>query len=68
MIKTAMLMAAMTALFGFAGAMLGGFGGLVIALLVAVAMNVFAWYKSDRWYFGCMVLKKLQRIILCMRW
>ena len=48
MIKTAMLMAAMTALFGFAGAMLGGFGGLVIALLVAVAMNVFAWYNSDK--------------------
>ena len=43
-----MLMAAMTALFGFAGAMLGGFGGLVIALLVAVAMNVFAWYNSDK--------------------
>lgn len=41
-------MAAMTALFGFAGAMLGGFGGLVIALLVAVAMNVFAWYNSDK--------------------
>jgi heat shock protein HtpX len=48
MIKTAMLMAAMTALFGFAGALLGGFGGLVTALLVAVAMNVFAWYNSDK--------------------
>ena len=43
-----MLMAAMTALFGFAGAMLGGFGGLVTALLVAVGMNVFAWYNSDK--------------------
>ena len=32
MIKTAMLMAAMTALFGFAGIMLGGFEGLLIAI------------------------------------
>ena len=48
MIKTAMLMAAMTALFGFVGTLLAGFEGLVIAILIAVGMNVFAWYNSDR--------------------
>ena len=48
MIKTAMLMAAMTALFGVVGTSLAGFEGLVIALLFAVGMNVFAWYKSDK--------------------
>ncbi len=48
MIKTAMLMAGMTALFGFAGTMLGGFEGLLIALVFAIAVNLFAWYNSDK--------------------
>ena len=48
MIKTAMLMAAMTALFGFAGTMLGGFEGLLIAMILALAINLFAWYNSDK--------------------
>ena len=48
MIKTAMLMAAMTALFGFAGTMLAGFEGLLIAILLAIIMNLFAWYNSDK--------------------
>ena len=48
MIKTAMLMAAMTALLGFAGTMLGGFEGLLIAIILAIAVNLFAWYNSDK--------------------
>ena len=48
MIKTAMLMAAMTALFGFAGTMLAGFEGLLIAILLAIIMNLFAWYNLDK--------------------
>ncbi|MDC0424982.1 zinc metalloprotease HtpX [bacterium] len=48
MIKTAMLMAAMTALFGFAGIMLGGFEGLLIAIILAIMMNLFTWYNSDK--------------------
>ena len=48
MIKTAMLMAAMTALFGFAGTVLGGFEGLLIAVILAIAVNLFAWYNSDQ--------------------
>ena len=48
MIKTAMLMAAMTALFGFVGTMLGGFEGLLIAIILAIAVNLFAWYNSDK--------------------
>ena len=55
MIKTAMLMAAMTALFGFAGTMLGGFEGLLIAIVFAIAVNLFAWYNSDK-----MVLRMYQ--------
>jgi heat shock protein HtpX len=46
--KTAVLMAAMTALFMGLGYMLGGGGGAVIALVVALAMNVFTWWNSDK--------------------
>lgn len=47
-VKTAMLMAAMTALFMGVGYLIGGSGGALIALLVAAAMNVFTWWNSDR--------------------
>ena len=46
--KTALLMAAMTALFMGVGYLLGGVGGALIALVVAAAMNVFTWWNSDR--------------------
>jgi heat shock protein HtpX len=47
-IKTAMLLAAMTALFMLAGYSIGGSGGMVIALAIAFAMNVFSWWNSDK--------------------
>ncbi|MFN3259786.1 MAG: zinc metalloprotease HtpX [Pikeienuella sp.] len=46
--KTALLLAAMTALFLTAGYLLGGAGGALIALLVALGMNGWAWWNSDR--------------------
>ncbi|MBF0247502.1 MAG: zinc metalloprotease HtpX [Alphaproteobacteria bacterium] len=46
--RTAMLLAALTALFMGAGFMLGGEGGMVIALLFAVGMNAFAYWNSDK--------------------
>ena len=46
--KTALLMAAMTALFMVVGWLLGGLGGAGIALVVAAAMNVYTWWTSDR--------------------
>jgi heat shock protein HtpX len=48
MMRTAILLAAMTALFVLVGAALGGRGGMVIALLVAVGTNLFAYWNSDR--------------------
>ena len=48
MIKTTILMAAMTALFGMAGTALAGLEGLVLAILFAIGMNLFAWYNSDK--------------------
>lgn len=47
-LRTAVLMAAMTALFLGLGALLGGMGGALIALVIAVAMNAYTWWNSDR--------------------
>jgi heat shock protein HtpX len=46
--RTYMLLAALTALFGAIGYMLGGTGGMLIALAVAAAMNLFAYWNSDK--------------------
>jgi heat shock protein HtpX len=50
--KTGLLMAAITALFGAVGALLGGGQGMLVALVLAAAMNFWAYWFSDR-----MVLK-----------
>jgi heat shock protein HtpX len=46
--KTAMLLAALTAIFVAMGAAVGGQQGMVIAFLVALAMNVFSLWNSDK--------------------
>jgi heat shock protein HtpX len=46
--KTAILLAAMTGLFVGIGGMLGGGMGMVIAFCIAVAMNAFAYWNSDK--------------------
>ncbi|MFN4154763.1 MAG: zinc metalloprotease HtpX [Paracoccaceae bacterium] len=47
-VKTFMLMAALTALFMGLGVLLGGASGAVIALGIAAAMNMLAWWNSDK--------------------
>ena len=47
-VRTAMLLAVMTALFMGVGLLIGGKGGMMIALVVAIAMNVFSYWNSDR--------------------
>ncbi|NIX75335.1 zinc metalloprotease HtpX [Microvirga terricola] len=47
-VKTGMLLAALTALFGVVGYLLGGTAGMLIALGLAVATNAFAYWNSDR--------------------
>lgn len=46
--RTAMLLAGMTALFLIVGLALGGRTGMGIALVIAVATNIFAYWNSDR--------------------
>lgn len=47
-VRTGILMAGLTALFGVAGYLLGGASGLLIALGVAAAMNFYSYWNSDR--------------------
>jgi len=46
-LKTALLLAALTALFGVVGYWLGGTGGMLIALGLAAATNAYAYWNSD---------------------
>lgn len=48
MMKTAALMAALTALFLVGGQALGGRSGMTFALLMALGMNFFAYWFSDK--------------------
>lgn len=47
-LKTSILMAAIVALFGAVGAALGGSGGMLMALILAAGMNVYAYWFSDQ--------------------
>ena len=46
--KTAVLLAGLTALFMGVGYLIGGAGGAMIALVIAAATNMFAYWNSDR--------------------
>ena len=46
--RTAVLLAGLTGLFLAVGYLLGGPAGMGIALVVAIGMNAFAWWNSDR--------------------
>ena len=46
--KTSLLMAAIVALFGVIGAMIGGQGGMLLALLLGGGMNLFSYWFSDK--------------------
>ncbi|PBC10694.1 zinc metalloprotease HtpX [Mesorhizobium sp. WSM3859] len=47
-LRTAMLLAAMTALFMGVGYLIGGSGGMVIALLIAAGTNLFSYWNADK--------------------
>ncbi|NQW23438.1 MAG: zinc metalloprotease HtpX [SAR202 cluster bacterium] len=47
-VKTFFLMMVMSALLLLVGAMLGGIGGILFALVLAIAMNMGAYWFSDR--------------------
>jgi heat shock protein HtpX len=47
-VKTAMLLALLTAIFVALGAAIGGQTGMVIAFVIALAMNAFSYWNSDK--------------------
>lgn len=47
-IRTAMLLALMTALFMGIGYMIGGSGGMMIAFVIAAGMNLFSYWNADK--------------------
>ncbi|MCX7793757.1 MAG: zinc metalloprotease HtpX [Thermodesulfovibrionales bacterium] len=47
-LKTMVLLVTLTVLFIFVGALLGGRAGMTIALIMALAMNFFAYWFSDK--------------------
>jgi heat shock protein HtpX len=48
LVRTAMLLAFMTVLFMAVGFVIGGRGGMMIALVIAAAMNFFSYWNADR--------------------
>ena len=48
MMRTAMLIALMTALFMGVGFLIGGRGGMMIALLIAAGMNLVGYWNADK--------------------
>jgi heat shock protein HtpX len=47
-IRTAILLAVLTALFAFAGLIIGGTTGMIIAFLIALVMNFVSYWNSDK--------------------
>mgnify|MGYP001811623744 FL=1 len=48
MVRTAMLLAFMTALFMAIGYLIGGTGGMMVALVIAALMNIFSYWNADK--------------------
>jgi len=48
MMRTAMLLALMTALFMGVGYLIGGSDGMMIAFVIAAAMNLFSYWNADK--------------------
>jgi heat shock protein HtpX len=51
-VRTAILLAGLTALFMGVGYLIGGGSGAMIALIAAAAMNLFSYWNSDRLVLG----------------
>jgi heat shock protein HtpX len=48
MLRTAMLLAFLTALFMAVGYLIGGSGGMLVAFLMAAGMNLFSYWNADK--------------------
>src|SRR5215468_5130881 len=60
-LRTAILLAGLTALFMGVGYLIGGGSGALIALLIAAAPNLFAYWNSDRMVLAAYGAKEVDR-------
>lgn len=59
-LKTFILLAGLTALFGGAGYWLGGQNGMMIALAIAITMNAFAYWNADKMVLAMYGAKRIE--------
>lgn len=59
--KTALLLAGLTGLFMAVGYLIGGQGGMLLALLFAAGTNLFAYWNSDRMLLGMYGAQEVNR-------
>ena len=59
--RTAILLAGMTGLFLGVGYLLGGEAGMVIALVIAIGMNAFAYWNADKMVLGMYGARQVDR-------
>ncbi|MFK8254028.1 zinc metalloprotease HtpX [Ancylobacter terrae] len=60
-LRTAILLAGMTALFMAVGFLLGGRGGMMIAFVVAAGMNIFSYWNSDKMVLSMYGARRVDR-------
>lgn len=60
-LRTFILLAGMTALFIGVGFMIGGEQGMMIAFAIAIAMNMFAYWNSDKMVLSMYGAKQVDR-------
>ena len=61
MFRTSILIAGMTSVFLFFGFLVGGEGGMIIALLIAIAMNGFTYWNADKVILRMYAAKEVDR-------
>ncbi|WP_029006110.1 zinc metalloprotease HtpX [Azorhizobium doebereinerae] len=60
-VRTAILLAGLTALFMVVGFALGGRGGMMVALLVAAGTNLFSYWYADKLVLGMYGARQVDR-------
>ena len=64
--RTALLLAAMTALFMGAGYLIGAEQGMFFAFLLALGMNAFAYWNSDKMVLRMYGAREVDAALLCV--
>ncbi|RTL68936.1 MAG: zinc metalloprotease HtpX [Hyphomicrobiales bacterium] len=59
--RTALLLAALTGIFVAVGGLVGGKGGMIVAFIVALGMNLFSLWGSDKMVLGMYGAREVDR-------